>query len=189
MTDETDESRFLQLPSEGSAPKIGNFPEDILTQYKYNSSPRGCAIIIRWVFPAIKVWLSPDLYCYSAMKTSRPLLPTGPGVVTRLMWRIWRSSLKCLAWRSQYWRMSARQTCWRPWNSLERPFCKWSLTGCWLHYFPFSQREVDLSFVCILSHGSSANTIVDINGQDVQVEEEIIKEFDNTRCPQLIGKF
>ena len=47
---------------------------------------------------------------------------------------------------------------------------------------------MDLSFVCILSHGSSSHTIVDINGQDVQVEEEIIKEFDNKRCPQLIGK-
>ena len=57
-----------------------------------------------------------------------------------------------------------------------------------MHYFPFSEREVDLSFVCILSHGSSTNTIVDINGQDVLVEEEIIKEFDNRRCPQLIGK-
>ena len=47
---------------------------------------------------------------------------------------------------------------------------------------------MDLSFVCILSHGSSTNTIVDINGEDVLVEEEIIKEFDNERCPQLTGK-
>ena len=54
--------------------------------------------------------------------------------------------------------------------------------------FPSSEREVDLSFVCILSHGSSSNTILDITGQEVQVEEEIIKEFDNERCPQLIGK-
>ena len=52
MTDETDEFRFLQyLPSEDSAAKIGDFPEDILSQYKYNSSPRGCALIIRRVFP------------------------------------------------------------------------------------------------------------------------------------------
>ena len=41
MTDETDESRFLHFPSEDSAQKIGYFPHDILTQYKYNSSPKG----------------------------------------------------------------------------------------------------------------------------------------------------
>ena len=62
MTDETDESRFLQLSSEDSAQKIGYFPEDILNQYKYNSSPRGFALIIRRVFLAMKVRLSNDLY-------------------------------------------------------------------------------------------------------------------------------
>ena len=51
MMEETDESQFRQLPSNDPAPKIGYSPEDILTQYKYNSSPRGCAIIIRWSFP------------------------------------------------------------------------------------------------------------------------------------------
>ena len=39
-----------------------------------------------------------------------------------------------------------------------------------------------------MSHGSDINTIVDIEGKDVDVEEEIIKDFDNKRCEQLIGK-
>ena len=47
--EETDESHFLQLPSEGSAPTIGYSPEDILTNYKYDSSPRGFALIMRRV--------------------------------------------------------------------------------------------------------------------------------------------
>ena len=53
-----------------------------------------------------------------------------------------------------------------------------------MSFKPISKESV----LFVMSHGSSANTIVDINGQDVLVEEEIIKEFDNKRCPQLIGK-
>ena len=146
----------------------------------------------------MKVRLSNNVHRCSAMKTSRYLLPTDQGRVTRLMWTIWLSCLKYLAWRSRYSRMWRREKCWTPWQSLEKTFCKWSEDSpasiVWLaghllqHYFPFSEREVDLSFVCILSHGSSTNTIVDINGEDVLVEEEIIKEFDNERCPQLTGK-
>jgi len=157
MTDQTDESRFLQFePSEEQegAEKIGYFPEDILTQYKYNSSPRGCALIIS----------NED---FPASSSYRPRLGDEADVenLTELceMFGLEVSVLKNVTKEEML-------------DSLAKFREK------------FLEREVDLSFVCILSHGSSTNTIVDINGQDVQVEEEIIKEFDNKRCPQLIGK-
>eukprot|EP00092_Neocalanus_flemingeri_P087186 GFUD01109983.1.p1 GENE.GFUD01109983.1~~GFUD01109983.1.p1 ORF type:complete len:244 (+),score=68.60 GFUD01109983.1:101-733(+) len=38
-----------------------------------------------------------------------------------------------------------------------------------------------------MSHGSGGN-LVDIHGEKIDVEEEIIKKFSNTQCPALQGK-
>jgi len=51
----------------------------------------------------------------------------------------------------------------------------------------FKNADVDMCVFCIMSHGSNGN-IVDINGNEIDVEEEIIKKFYNKECPALQGK-
>ena len=51
----------------------------------------------------------------------------------------------------------------------------------------FKNADVDMCVFCIMSHGSNGN-IVDINGSEIDVEEEIIKKFYNKECPALQGK-
>eukprot|EP00092_Neocalanus_flemingeri_P028345 GFUD01030782.1.p1 GENE.GFUD01030782.1~~GFUD01030782.1.p1 ORF type:complete len:349 (-),score=99.63 GFUD01030782.1:482-1528(-) len=51
----------------------------------------------------------------------------------------------------------------------------------------FEETIVDMCIFCIMSHGSGGN-LVDIQGYEIDVEEEILKKFYNTQCPALQGK-
>ena len=50
----------------------------------------------------------------------------------------------------------------------------------------FEKNIVSMCIFCIMSHGSGGN-LVDIDGKEIDVEEEIIKNFYNTECPDLQG--
>ena len=50
----------------------------------------------------------------------------------------------------------------------------------------FNETPVDMCVFCIMSHGLDGD-IVDIHGEEIDVEEEIIKKFYNTECPALQG--
>ena len=49
----------------------------------------------------------------------------------------------------------------------------------------FEEIEVDMCIFCIMTHGSNGN-LVDINGEEIDAEDDIIKEFYNTEA--LRGK-
>ena len=50
----------------------------------------------------------------------------------------------------------------------------------------FEKKTVSMCIFCIMSHGSSGN-LVDINGKEIDVEEEIIQKFYSSECPALQG--
>jgi len=47
--------------------------------------------------------------------------------------------------------------------------------------------NIDMVIISILSHGDNGN-LVDIDGEELDIEEEIISQFYNTSCEVLVGK-
>jgi len=50
----------------------------------------------------------------------------------------------------------------------------------------FVRNPVDMCVVCVMSHGSNGN-LLDINGKEMDVEEDIVRKFYNNEAPFLQG--